>query len=86
MELCASVVQAPVGAVRLHDRRRCGHPVARVEEGSPRRASPRNEIGIDRSYYGAIERAEHSATVDTLAMIAAGLGTSAWKLLRTAEV
>jgi transcriptional regulator with XRE-family HTH domain len=43
-------------------------------------------VGIDRSYYGAIERGEHNITIDTLAIIAAGLGTSAWKLLRQARV
>lgn len=45
-----------------------------------------SEVGIDRSYYGAIERGEHNITVETLATIAAGLGTSAWKLLRRAGV
>jgi transcriptional regulator with XRE-family HTH domain len=43
-------------------------------------------IGIDRSYYGAIERGEHNITLDTLTSIAEGLGTPAWKLLRHAHI
>jgi len=31
-------------------------------------------VGVDRSYYGAIERGEFNVTVDTVAKIAAGLG------------
>jgi transcriptional regulator with XRE-family HTH domain len=30
-------------------------------------------VGIDRSYYGAIERGEHNVTIEMLAVIAAGL-------------
>jgi transcriptional regulator with XRE-family HTH domain len=43
-------------------------------------------VGIDRSYYGAIERGEHNITIDTLSVIATGLGMPAWKLLRRAQV
>jgi transcriptional regulator with XRE-family HTH domain len=43
-------------------------------------------VGLDRSYYGAIERGKHNMTLDTLAAIAQGLGTTAWKLLRRAHV
>lgn len=39
---------------------------------------------VDRSYYGAIERGEFNLTVDTLLKIAAGLGTTAAKLLERA--
>lgn len=37
--------------------------------------------GIDRSYFGAIERGEFNVTLDTLAKIAAALGISASHLL-----
>ncbi len=43
-------------------------------------------VGLDRSYYGAIERGEHNITLDTLTAIAEGLGTPAWKLLRRAHI
>jgi transcriptional regulator with XRE-family HTH domain len=42
--------------------------------------------GIDRSYYGAIERGEFNLTLDTLAKVAAGLGMAAWELLRRAKL
>jgi transcriptional regulator with XRE-family HTH domain len=58
---------------------------ARVDAGFTQEGFA-SEIDLDRSYYGAIERAEHSVTIDTLAQIAAGLDTSAWKLLRSAQV
>jgi transcriptional regulator with XRE-family HTH domain len=32
------------------------------------------KAGIDRSYYGALERGEFNMTVDTLVAVAAGLG------------
>ncbi len=34
------------------------------------------KAGIDRSYYGSIERGEYNLTVDTLVTVAAGLGVS----------
>lgn len=43
-------------------------------------------VGLDRSYYGSVERGEHNVTVETLSVIAAGLGTHAWQLLRRARV
>ena len=43
-------------------------------------------VGIDRSYYGAIERGEHNITIDTLTTVAQGLGTPAWQLLRAAKL
>lgn len=39
------------------------------QEGLARRS------GLDRSYYGAIERGEYNVSVDTAAKVAAGLGT-----------
>ena len=38
--------------------------------------------GIDRSYFGAIERGEFNVTLDTLTTIAAGLDVPAWALLK----
>lgn len=40
--------------------------------------------GLDRSYYGAIERGEFNVTIDTLAKIAAALDLSASKILERA--
>jgi transcriptional regulator with XRE-family HTH domain len=40
--------------------------------------------GLDRSYYGAIERGEFNVTLDTLVKIAAGLGLRVSTLLRRA--
>jgi transcriptional regulator with XRE-family HTH domain len=40
--------------------------------------------GIDRSYYGALERGEFNMTVDTLVAVANGLGTPAAELWRRA--
>ncbi len=45
-----------------------------------------HEAGIDRSYYGAIERGEYNVTIDTLVKVANGLGVGAWELLRRAEL
>jgi transcriptional regulator with XRE-family HTH domain len=44
------------------------------------------KAGLDRSYYGAIERGEFNMTVDTLMSIAKGLGVPAWEILRRAEL
>jgi transcriptional regulator with XRE-family HTH domain len=41
--------------------------------------------GIDRSYYGAIERGEFNLSIGKLAAIAAGLELPAWELLRRGE-
>jgi transcriptional regulator with XRE-family HTH domain len=43
------------------------------------------KAGIDRSYYGAIERGEFNITVDTITTIAAGLDVSAAELFERAE-
>jgi transcriptional regulator with XRE-family HTH domain len=42
--------------------------------------------GVDRSYYGAIERGEFNITVDTLMTIAEGLDVSAAELCRRADL
>jgi transcriptional regulator with XRE-family HTH domain len=40
--------------------------------------------GIDRSYYGALERGEFNMTVDTLVTVANGLGVPASEIWRRA--
>jgi transcriptional regulator with XRE-family HTH domain len=40
--------------------------------------------GLDRSFYGAIERGEFNVTLDTLVKVAAGLGVRPSALLRRA--
>jgi transcriptional regulator with XRE-family HTH domain len=42
------------------------------------------KAGLDRSYYGAIERGEFNITVDTLVTVADGLGVSPSEVLRLA--
>jgi transcriptional regulator with XRE-family HTH domain len=42
--------------------------------------------GIDRSYYGAIERGEFNVTLDTIVRIGNGLGTSLCDLLARAKL
>jgi transcriptional regulator with XRE-family HTH domain len=42
--------------------------------------------GLDRSYYGAVERGEFNITIDTLLKITAGLGVRASTLLRRAQL
>jgi transcriptional regulator with XRE-family HTH domain len=42
--------------------------------------------GIDRSYYGALERAEYNVGLDKIVQIAAGLGVSVCNLLGVAEL
>jgi transcriptional regulator with XRE-family HTH domain len=44
------------------------------------------KAGIDRSYYGAIERGEFNVTTDTLMTIAAGLDISAAELFERAKL
>ncbi|MGO9763793.1 MAG: helix-turn-helix domain-containing protein [Solirubrobacteraceae bacterium] len=41
--------------------------------------------GIDRSYFGAIERGEFNITIGTLTTIAAGLDVPAWTLLKRGQ-
>ncbi len=38
--------------------------------------------GVNRSYMGRIERGELNLTLDTLAKVGKGLGTSVWALLK----
>lgn len=42
------------------------------------------KAGVDRSYYGAIERGEFNVTIDTLMTIAGGLGIPAAEILHRA--
>jgi transcriptional regulator with XRE-family HTH domain len=42
--------------------------------------------GMDRSYYGAIERGEFNVSLDTLVRVAVGLQTSPSRLLRRARL
>jgi transcriptional regulator with XRE-family HTH domain len=42
------------------------------------------KAGIDRSYYGALERGEFNMTVDTMMTVADGLGVSAWEIWKRA--
>jgi len=44
------------------------------------------EAGLDRSYYGAIERGEFNVTVAKLTRVAAGLNVKVWELLRRADL
>jgi transcriptional regulator with XRE-family HTH domain len=50
------------------------------QEGFARR------VGLDRSYFGAVERGEFNITMDTLLKVAAGLGVRASTLLRRAQL
>jgi transcriptional regulator with XRE-family HTH domain len=51
-----------------------------AQEGFARKA------GIDRSYYGAIERGEFNITVDTVMKIAVGLEMTASELFEQAKL
>jgi len=42
--------------------------------------------GLDRSYFGAVERGEFNITLDMLTTIAAGLRLPAWELLMRAKL
>ena len=42
--------------------------------------------GIDRSYFGAIERGEFNVSLDTIVRLASGLGVSASALLKRAKL
>ncbi len=42
------------------------------------------KAGIDRSYYGALERGEYNATIDTVMQVARGLGVPASELWKRA--
>jgi transcriptional regulator with XRE-family HTH domain len=57
---------------------------ARKERGYAQEAFAAH-IGLDRSYFGAIERGEFNITIDTLTTIADGVGVRASTLLRRAQ-
>jgi len=42
--------------------------------------------GLDRSYYGAVERGEFNVTIETLLRVAAGLEVAASELLARAKL
>jgi len=58
---------------------------SRIEKGFTQESFAA-QVDLDRSYYGAVERGEHNVTIDTLTIIAEGMGTPAWKLLRRAHI
>jgi transcriptional regulator with XRE-family HTH domain len=41
-----------------------------------------DEIGIDRTYCGSVERAERNVSIDNVARIAKALAVEPWKLLK----
>jgi transcriptional regulator with XRE-family HTH domain len=43
-------------------------------------------VGLDRSYFGAIERGEHNITYETLAKIADGLDSRPSEILRRSDL
>jgi transcriptional regulator with XRE-family HTH domain len=45
-----------------------------------------HRCGLDRSYFGAVERGEFNITIETLLRIAAGLNITATKLLARAKL
>jgi transcriptional regulator with XRE-family HTH domain len=56
---------------------------ARRERGYNQEALARRS-GLDRSYYGAIERGEFNVSLDTMVKLAAGLDVRVSELLRRA--
>jgi len=58
---------------------------ARREQGYAQEAFAKR-AGLDRSYFGAVERGEFNITMDTLLKIAGGLGVQASTLLRRAQL
>jgi transcriptional regulator with XRE-family HTH domain len=57
----------------------------RAEHGYAQEAFAKR-AGIDRSYYGAIERGEFNISFDTLVKVASGLETTAAALCRRANL
>jgi transcriptional regulator with XRE-family HTH domain len=55
----------------------------RTERGLPQEAFARR-AGMDRSYYGAIERGEFNVSLDTIVKIAGALGVSVTAVLERA--
>ena len=58
---------------------------ARRERGYAQEAFAAH-VGLDRSYFGAVERGEFNVTLGTLLKIADGLGVRASALLRRAQL
>ena len=58
---------------------------ARRERGFSQEAFAAH-VGLDRSYYGAVERGEFNITIDTLLKIAGGLGVRLSTLLSRARL
>jgi transcriptional regulator with XRE-family HTH domain len=58
---------------------------ARLERGYTQEAFAAG-VGIDRAYYGAVERGEFNLTLQTLLRIAAGLNVTAAQLLERAKL
>jgi transcriptional regulator with XRE-family HTH domain len=58
---------------------------ARVRRGeSQERFSRREDVPIDRSYFGAVERGEFNVTLDTIVTVAHGLNLTVAELLKQA--
>lgn len=57
----------------------------RVERGFAQEAFAAH-AGMDRSYYGAIERGEFNVSLETIVKIADALGVSMAEILRRAEL
>jgi transcriptional regulator with XRE-family HTH domain len=55
----------------------------RMEQGLTQEAFAL-KAGLDRSYYGAIERGEFNLTIDTLLKVTVGLGITAAELFQSA--
>lgn len=57
----------------------------RIQQGYPQEAFAAR-AGLDRSYYGAIERGEFNVSLATMVKIASGLGVPVAELLRRANL
>jgi XRE family transcriptional regulator, regulator of sulfur utilization len=57
----------------------------RVERGYAQEALAKR-AGVDRSYYGAIERGEFNVSLDTMVKVADGLGTTVAALCKRAKL
>jgi transcriptional regulator with XRE-family HTH domain len=57
--------------------------VIRTEQGYSQESFA-THAGIDRSYYGALERGEFNMTADTLMTVATGLDIPAWEIWQRA--
>ena len=72
--------KSPVNVALGEAMRSARHDRGYNQEGLARRS------GLDRSYYGAIERGEFNITMDTVAKVAAALALSISDLLRRARL